>query len=122
MTGIKFTYEKPRLPVKLIGEYSLLLYRVAQEALTNIVNHAQAKNVRIKLELKNKIIQLSIQDDGIGFNYGDFLKRPHRRKDDRVKLGILGLKEHMEFLDGFMGIKTAPGKGTRLTVELPVAR
>jgi len=122
MTKIRFTYEKPRLPVKLVGEYSLLLYRVAQEALTNIVKHAQAKNVALKLALKNKIIELSIQDDGLGFNYVDFSKRPHRRKDDRVKLGLLGLKEHVEFLDGSMNIKTAPDKGTRLTVELPVAR
>jgi len=120
MTKINFTYEKPKLPVKLVGEYSLLLYRVAQEALTNIIKHAQAKNVALKLALKNKIIQLSIQDDGSGFDYGNFSRLPHRREDDRVKLGLLGLKEHVEFLDGSMNIKAAPGKGTRLTVELPV--
>jgi len=122
MTGINFIYEKPDLPVSLVGEYSLLLYRVAQEGLTNIVNHAQAKNVGVLLKVKNNVAQLSIQDDGVGFDYKDFLKQPHFRKDNRVELGLLGLKEHVEFLNGFMHIKTAPGKGTRLTVELPAAK
>ncbi len=122
MTDIGFTYQKPEVDVKLSGEYSLLLYRVAQEGLTNIVKHAQAKNVRIMLELKNKVIQLAIQDDGAGFNYRDFLKQPRRRKNDRMRLGLLGLKERVELLGGWMDIKTSPGSGTRLTVQLPIAK
>lgn len=123
MTDINFTYQKSKVDVmKLPGEYSLVLYRVAQEGLTNIVKHARAKNVRIMLELKDKVIQLAIQDDGVGFNYRDFLKQPRRRKDDRIRLGLLGLKERVELLGGSMDIKTAPGKGTRLTVQLPVTK
>jgi two-component system sensor histidine kinase DegS len=117
---ISFTYQKPQVPVKLAREHSLLLYRVTQEGLTNILKHSQAKKVDIKLELKNRIVQLSIQDNGIGFNYRDFLKRPQRRKEDRVKLGLIGLKERLEILGGSLDIRTAPGRGTRLVVELPM--
>lgn len=119
MSGIEIAYQKPEQEIKLSGEQSLFLYRVAQEGLTNIVKHARAKKVEVKLEFKNRTVQLCIQDDGIGFNYKDFLRRPRRRKDDRLRLGLLGLKERVELLGGSMEIKTAPGKGTRLTVQLP---
>lgn len=119
ITPISFSYQKPRVPVRLAREHSLLLYRVAQEGLTNILKHSRAKKVDIKLELKNRTVRLSIQDDGIGFNYKDFLKRPQRRKEDRVRLGLIGLKERLEILGGSLDIKTAPGQGTELIVELP---
>ena len=122
MTDINFTYQRPKVAIELTSEHSLLLYRVAQEGLTNIVKHAQAKNVEIMLGLKDKIIQLAIQDDGRGFNYRSFLKRPHRRENDRIKLGLLGLKERVEFLGGSMDINTTPGKGTRLIVEFLVTK
>jgi len=121
MSGINITYQKPKREPRLSGEYSLLLYRVAQEGLTNVVKHAYAKNVRVELELKNRVVQLSIRDDGRGFDYVNLLQRPFRRRTDRLKLGFLGLKERVELLGGSMHIKTAPGRGTRLTVQLPVA-
>lgn len=122
MSGIKFTYQKPESPVKLSGEHSLVLYRLTQEGLTNIVKHAQAKKVKLELELLDKVIRLSIEDDGVGFDYKNLLKRLRRRKADRVKLGLLGLKERVELLGGSLDIRTAPGAGTRLIVELPVVK
>ncbi|MEA3560509.1 MAG: ATP-binding protein [Candidatus Omnitrophota bacterium] len=120
MTSLKIAYQKPQHPVKLSREHSLVLYRVAQEGLTNILKHSQAKNVNLKLEVKNTFIRLSLEDDGVGFDYQEFLNRPRRRKYDRLKLGLLGLKERLELLNGFLDIKTAPGRGTKLIVELPV--
>jgi len=122
MTDINFVYEKPKAGVKLSGDYSLVLYRVVQEGLTNIIKHARAKDVRIILEVKNKVVRLAIQDNGVGFNYRDFLRQPRRRESDRIKLGLLGLKERVELLGGWMDIKTAPGGGTKLTVKLPIIK
>ncbi len=122
MTGIKFVYQKPTFDIKPSSEYSLALYRITQEALTNVARHARAKNVRVGLGLIDKTIQLTVKDDGIGFNYKDFLERSRRRKYARVGLGLLGLKERVELLGGLMDIDTAPGKGTRLTVQLPVTK
>jgi signal transduction histidine kinase len=121
MTGLDIDYQKPKKALELPGEHSLFLYRLAQEGLTNIVKHARAKKVELKLELQDGIILLSIQDDGVGFDYKkDFLERPRRRKEDRLKLGLLGLKERAELLGGSMEITTASGQGTRLCVYLPV--
>jgi len=120
MRGIKFTYQKPKEEIKLSSEYSLLLYRVIQEGLTNVVKHSQAAKVKVALEKKADAVYLSIADDGVGFNYGRYLKRPHRREEDKLKLGLAGLRERVELLGGRMTVATAPGKGTRLLVQLPV--
>ena len=117
-TGINFIYQKPEKIINLAAEHSLVFYRVVQEGVTNIVKHARAKTVNISLTVKKENVCLIIDDDGIGFDCGDFLKCPHRRRNDRMKLGLLGLKERVEILGGVLEIKTAPGKGTRLTVKL----
>ncbi len=122
MSKIHIIFLKPQEEIALPGEYSLLLYRVAQEGLTNIINHAQAKNVEVILEAKEKTVQLAISDDGVGFAYEDVSELPHRRREDRLKLGLLGLRERVEILGGFMEISTQPGKGTRLFVQLPAKR
>jgi len=117
-TGINFTYHKPKKIVSLAGEHSLIFYRVLQEGMTNIIKYARAKTVSISLTIKKGVVCLVIQDDGVGFDYRNFLKRSHRRQNDRMKLGLLGLKERIEILGGVLEIKTAPNKGTRLTVKL----
>jgi signal transduction histidine kinase len=122
MTGINFVYQKPSSDIRPSSEYSLAIYRITQEALTNVARHAQAKSVRVSLELKDKTIRLTVEDDGVGFNYKDFLERSHRREYTRGGLGLLGLKERVELLGGIMDIDTSPGKGTRLNVQLPSAK
>ena len=120
MSGIKFTYQKPAKEIKLSSEYSLLLYRVTQEGLTNILKHSQAAKVKVALEKRADAVCLSIADDGVGFDYGRYLRRPYRREEDKLKLGLAGLRERVELLGGRMAVATAPGKGTRLLVQLPV--
>jgi len=118
ITSIEFSSNLPAEPLNLPGEYSLILYRVAQEGLTNIVKHSQAKKVEISLEKKANAIYLTVADDGIGFNY----KQPLllRRKQDKLRLGLLGLRERIELLGGKMTVNTAPGRGTKLIVNLPI--
>ncbi|MBU4140455.1 MAG: sensor histidine kinase [Candidatus Omnitrophica bacterium] len=122
MSGIKFTYQKPGKEIKLSSEYSLLLYRVTQEGLTNVLKHSQAAKVKVALEKRADAVCLSIADDGVGFNYGQYLRRPYRREEDKLKLGLAGLRERVELLGGRMAVATAPGKGTRLLVQLPIAK
>jgi two-component system sensor histidine kinase DegS len=93
---------------------------VVQETLTNVAKHADAKHVDIALEKTRRAVRLTVTDDGKGFDYQEFLKRPRRRKEDFLKLGLLGLRERMELLGGTLSIKTAPGRGTTVTVEVPV--
>ncbi|MFH1504285.1 MAG: sensor histidine kinase [Candidatus Omnitrophota bacterium] len=120
IADINFYYQKPKEDIRLSGEHSLILYRVAQEGLTNIIKHAQAKNVKISLELKSNFAQMVIQDDGVGFAHQELVKPLSRRKGDRVRLGIKGLKERIELLGGTLNIKSSSAKGTKLTIQLPI--
>ena len=120
ITPIKFSSNLTTEPLNLPGEYSLILYRVAQEGLNNIAKHSQAKKVKISLEKKANVVCLTVADDGIGFNYEQPLV--HRRKEDKLKLGLLGLRERIELLGGKMTVNTAPGRGTKLIVKLPIKR
>jgi len=86
------------------------IYRVVQEALTNCAKHAKAKNVSVSVHGRDKSVEAVIQDDGVGFN-----------ADSRsLGLGLLGIEERVQELEGTLGIISQPGKGTTLRVQIPV--
>jgi two-component system sensor histidine kinase DegS len=121
LTSANFIYEKPKEELKVPSAHSLVLYRIAQELLTNMLKHAQAKNVEIRLTKKANSLDFFYQDDGTGFDYDTISKTiPRRRREDKLRLGLVSLKERVELLDGIMKINSAMGKGTRINVELPV--
>jgi signal transduction histidine kinase len=87
------------------------IYRVVQEALTNCARHAKAKSVGVSVRTEDDNIIVVVQDDGIGFNSAASLKGG---------LGLLGLRERVETLDGRLLISSQPQKGTILQVEIPI--
>ena len=88
------------------------IYRVVQEALTNCAKHAKAKNVLVSVHGRDKSVEALIQDDGVGFNAAS-----------RVGgLGLLGIEERVQELEGTLGIISQLGKGTTLRVQIPVKR
>ncbi len=121
MTGSNYHYSKPDYEIKLPLEHSLVLYRVAQEALTNIAKHSGAKTIEVRIEQKGESVYFMVRDDGGGFDYNDYLKQPRRRKEDRVRLGLQGLRERVEVFGGTLKVCAKPGKGTTLEVTLPLA-
>jgi ligand-binding sensor domain-containing protein/nitrate/nitrite-specific signal transduction histidine kinase len=88
------------------------LYRIAQEALNNVLKHAHAQHVRVRMSISNESTSLEISDDGVGF------ERSARRESGG--LGLAGMKERAEKLGGILDISSEPGKGTRLSVQVPV--
>jgi signal transduction histidine kinase len=120
LTGVNYSFQKPNEKLDLSLEYSLLIYRAAQEFLTNMAKHAQAKQVEIRLTKSESFIELFYHDDGKGFNYDSAGKRYLRRKEDKFGLGLLGLKERIEVLDGQMRINSSLGRGTTIIVTLPI--
>jgi len=120
LTGASFNFVKPECALNLPPEYSLLIYRVVQELLTNMAKHAAAKNVEIALNRTNNFMELFYCDDGAGFDLQQADKNTLRRKEDKFRLGLLGLKERVEVLDGQMRINSVLGKGTTIIVKLPV--
>ena len=87
------------------------VYRIVQEALTNIGRHADAKQVNVRLQCDDEHLQLHIADDGNGFD----TTQPRRRA-----LGLLTMSERARELGGELNIDAAPGGGTRLTLKVPL--
>jgi signal transduction histidine kinase len=95
----------------LPDQFKTCIYRVVQEALHNCANHARAKCVRIRVQQETGSLNLSIQDDGQGFD------------SRQVKgLGLLGIQERVAQLKGKCMVHSEPGTGTIITVELPMHR
>ncbi len=97
---------------RLPSEVETAVYRIVQEALTNAVKHAAAERLSIVVTRTPERVSVMIEDDGEGF---DLSARPGEG------LGLLGMRERVDLLDGSLTIDSAPGAGTTLVVELPLA-
>lgn len=97
----------PELPVAT----SLALYRIAQEALTNVRRHAGPSHVRLNLETKDEQIVLRVEDDGSGFD-------PSAEKRNRH--GLAGIAHRIQMLGGELEIDSRPGRGTRIEAHVPL--
>ncbi len=114
--GINFRYEGDLVEKRFQTQIETVLFRVAQEAITNIVKHSQAENVIINLELEDSRISLEIEDDGIGFAPGSISST----KPGSRGLGLLGMKERVLLLDGELEVQSQPGSGTTVSVSVPL--
>jgi signal transduction histidine kinase len=94
----------------------IALYRIVQEALTNIAKHAQAKKVKIIINGHPSSIQLRIIDDGCGFNVESTLRTAAISK----RLGLYGISERVSLLGGTITIKSKTGKGTNISIQIPI--
>jgi two-component system NarL family sensor kinase len=93
-------------------EKELIIYRIIQEALQNIIRHADASNVLICFIFKNNLLELTIQDNGKGFNQDDF-----KRNRSTQSSGLINLKKRAEMLNGQFNITSSLGKGTTLSFQ-----
>jgi len=91
----------------------IILYRIAQEALTNAIKHAQARNIRIQISYRNGKLVLAIEDNGRGF---DVVIQGKTRKG----LGLPLMHERSELVGGTLKIKSAEGSGTQILLSLPI--
>ena len=105
--------EDGRLP----SEVETTLYRIVQEALTNVARHAQAESVSVLLERREHSVMLIVEDDGQGFDAVDVT---HPVSHSRDRLGLYGMRERALLLGGELTIESTPGTGTAVFVEIPV--
>jgi PAS domain S-box-containing protein len=99
---------------KLDNAKRTVLYRVAQEALTNVARHAQASLVEVSIEKLSDNICMKIKDDGKSFQVGRTL---HTRKAKR--LGLVGMRERVEMVGGSFNVESTSGKGTTIRAQIP---
>ena len=104
--------EGMRLPSYL----ETMLFRIAQEAISNIVRHANASQVLIRLWTAEEQLWLEIKDDGCGFD----IEKTAEGAVDRKQLGLLGIEERVSLVGGTVKIESAEGSGTSLQLHIPL--
>ena len=111
-SGIRTRIEAPEKELQLSNPVKTALFRIFQESLTNVARHSKARNVTVSLAVKSNRFVLSIQDDGQGFDKGNIA--------EKKTLGILGMTERTMMIGGTYDITSAAGKGTKVSVSVPL--
>jgi signal transduction histidine kinase len=109
-TGIHFKFEVCFGYVELDIERSTAIFRIFQEALTNVLRHAKAKNINVRMQEKDAIVTVQIKDDGIGIN-------PDQISDFK-SLGLLGMRERARAWKGDVNIEGTHNQGTIVTINI----
>jgi PAS domain S-box-containing protein len=115
-TDIEIRFFSRGIPERFAPEKELTIYRIVQEAMTNIIRHAKAKNVFVNLVKKDENLSLSVEDDGIGFDQDKVMTFSKKGGP----LGLLIMRERAEQLDGEFTLESQIGKGTHVLVEIPL--
>ena len=125
-TGMEFT-ERTGVPVRLDcaqarerlpAQTELALYRILQQALENVEQHARARRVTIRLERLGAFVTLQINDDGNGFDPD----RDPARRNGKGDLGLLSMRERAVYVGGVLKVKSIRGAGTKIEVRIPLPR
>jgi PAS domain S-box-containing protein len=114
-TGIRVSLSAFAAVEQLHGDKRTVLYRVAQEALTNVARHARASRAEVKLQKLNGAVCMTITDDGKGFHAEGVVGAKNAKR-----LGLLGMRERLEIVGGNFTVASAPGKGTTVLAQVPL--
>jgi len=110
-TGIKIELEGTAEFDRLDGQQGTVLYRIAQESLTNVYKHAQATRVKIRLRQLPRAVSMEIIDNGRSFAAAN--------GGERQKLGLLGMQERVRLVHGEFAVESTPRRGTTVRVQIP---
>jgi signal transduction histidine kinase len=113
-TGIKVVLVQEEIADPLPRNIASCLYRVTQESLANIIKHAKAARVEIELTCGEQEITLSIYDNGVGFALKEIQAR-------HSGLGLVNMRERVRSVGGHFDIQSEPGRGTHITVQIPLS-
>jgi signal transduction histidine kinase len=102
---------------RLPPEVEMTLFRVFQEAIINVARHAQAENAFVTVDAQRSKLEITIEDDGVGFDMHELMRQP---AENGRGLGLLGMQERLALVDGKMQIHTKPGEGTRICLLIPL--
>ncbi|MCD6050504.1 MAG: nreB [Verrucomicrobia bacterium] len=115
-TGIQVELSAAAAVEQLSNDKRTILFRVTQEAVTNVARHAHATRVEVKIEKREDVICLQIQDNGRGFPAERVL-----RSKKQKRLGLLGMRERVEMIHGTFTIHSTTAEGTTIQAEIPIA-
>src|SRR5262245_19134287 len=109
-TGIRVELEAATKGDRFPGDVETALFRIVQEALTNVVKHAQATHVSVLLTRRPGAVAAVVEDDGRGYD-------PERPSEG---IGLIGMRERVELIGGRLSIESSPGSGTTVVAEVPL--
>jgi signal transduction histidine kinase len=113
-TPVQIEFQRSGVEQRLVHEVELALYRIAQEALNNVVRHSKAAHAGLHISFEEKETQLEVIDDGMGFimpkSPTDFASNGH--------FGLLGIRERADLIGAHLEVESAPGNGTRLKIRI----
>lgn len=109
--NIKITFLHFGEEKRLSAKYEVALFRLIQESVNNALKHAEAKEIKVKLEFHKEIVTVIIKDDGIGFD-------PAVKKHQ--SFGLIGMKERVAILEGELTIDSVANKGTAIKIKIPL--
>lgn len=112
-TGISMDFSSNAHQKRYPPTVAIALFRVCQEALTNVARHAHAAEVKVSLSEREGSLRLTVADNGVGFNV--------HKISDKKTLGLLGMKERVTMLNGTYDINSKEGEGTVLTIDISLA-
>jgi signal transduction histidine kinase len=115
-TGIDVTLESTGFDERLDPDRETLVYRLAQEALTNVARHAGASSATLRLEKRGNRLVVQVEDRGTGFDAEALMQA---REEERG-FGIRGMRDRVHFFQGLFTIRSTPGAGTTVQVEIPL--
>jgi signal transduction histidine kinase len=111
-SGLKIDFRYGNLSPGISTEIQTACYRIAQEAMTNILRHAHAQKAVVELRELNGQLEFSMNDDGVGFDV--------QKTMSRVSLGVVGMKERALIVGGLLDVTSQPTIGTTILARLPL--
>jgi two-component system, NarL family, sensor kinase len=112
---LNITYHVGGNPVFMNSQKEVVIFRIIQEAFNNILKHAKAKNVLIKLYYNESQIEVTVQDDGVGF----IADNSSGKETLKAKSGLLNMRKRAKLIEGICDITTEPGNGTIIHISIP---
>ena len=114
--GVAPRFEIDDRELRLAPEIETALFRAAQEALNNVLRHAEAESVRIRVGVRDGFLEIEIEDDGRGFEPSEIAGPAESGRG----LGVLGMRERLELIGGTATVDSAPGRGTRVLLRVAI--
>ncbi len=116
-SGVAVELVSPAIDERLEADLETLVYRLVQEALTNVVKHAHTPSARVSLTADDRCVLLSVEDRGSGFDVARALQDV-----DDPGFGLRGMRDRVQFFGGRFTLRSAPGEGTTILAEIPRMR
>jgi PAS domain S-box-containing protein len=116
--GISLTFQTSGRERRLAGQMETVLFRVVQEAITNIIRHSEAEDAKITIDFRENRVSIMVEDDGKGF---DVESATAGKLQKTSGLGLLGMQERISLVEGRLQISSITGRGTSIVIEVPLS-